>query len=181
MRNNMGEIKKTKLRGSCWCWSSELETLGELMLLPCYSALCFRQHSSPRCWHNCGIIQTCSQNVRGGQSCREGGEEAVAAGFSPWVAQLSAGGWLKQICGWFPESRARTPPPGTWAMVENTEQHLGAWKEEKAGGKEKQRFNLPGQLDKKPYTNFVVRGKSGFRTENRVGGDKDETSFLSIS
>lgn len=25
---------------------------------------------------------------------------------------------------------------------------------------------------------FVVRGKSGFRTGSRVGGDKDETSFL---
>lgn len=38
-------------------------------------------------------------------------------------------------------------------------------------------FSLPGQLDKKPYTNFVVRGKSAFGTGNGVGGDKDETTF----
>lgn len=46
---------------------------------------------------------------------------------------------------------------------------------EKAGWEGK-RSSLPGQLDKKPYTNFVVRGKSAFRTGNGVGGDKDETT-----
>lgn len=35
---------------------------------------------------------------------------------------------------------------------------------------------LPGQLDKKPYINFVLRLKSALGTGNRVGGDKDETT-----
>lgn len=38
-------------------------------------------------------------------------------------------------------------------------------------------FSLPGQLDKRPYTNFVIKGKSTFKTGNRVGGDKDERTF----
>lgn len=38
----------------------------------------------------------------------------------------------------------------------------------------------PGQLDKKPHTNFVVRGKSAFRTGKGVAGDKDETSSFCL-
>lgn len=48
-------------------------------------------------WHH----SDCAPKMRGEQSCGKGGEDTLAAGYSPWMAQLSAGGWLKQISGGF--------------------------------------------------------------------------------